>query len=162
MKTLANISPKAKAYGEIIRYEIKYNGELSDMSPSLRKLAKQLDNEVYEETKGTEYEITSNKVTSEYRSDGINLDVDTAEFKVFIKVELNMGIGDKGVFGNQMKSVVSEVISSDIYTESGERVDAMFSYKSIINRVVNSPILLGTTIRLIRKVSQLVAERYFK
>jgi len=162
LKTLANISPKAKAYGEIIRYEIKYNGELSDMSPTLRKIAKQLDNEVYEETKGTEYEITSNKVTSEYRSDGINLDVDTAEFKVFIKVELNMGIGDKGVFGNQMKSVVSEVISSDIYTESGERVDAMFSYKSIINRVVNSPILLGTTIRLIRKVSQLVAEKYFK
>lgn len=60
-----------------------------------------------------------------------------------------------------MKSVISDVYTSRIFTESGDEVDMIFSFKSILNRVVLSPILIGTTMRLIRHASKKLAEVYF-
>lgn len=161
LQNLASLSPRSKVDGVIDRYEIKYNGDISDMSPSLRKIAAKLDRDLIDETKGTDYESTSNKVNSEYRSEGKNLNLDTLELKVFIRVPLRMISGDKGVFANQMKSVVSNVYTYKIKTESGDTVDAMFSYRGIINRVVNSPILMGTTNRIVRHIGLQVADLYF-
>jgi hypothetical protein len=161
LQSLAALSPKAKVNGVIDRYEMRYNGEIQDMSPSLRKLANRLDKELYEETKGTSNEVFSGKVTSEYRVEGKNLNLDTLELKVFIRVKLSMAIGDKGVFANQMKSVISDVFTQTITTESGKKVDAVFSYKGILNRIVNSPILIGTTNRLLKHVSKQVVDIYF-
>lgn len=161
LQNLASLSPRSKVDGIIDRYEIKYNGDVSDMSPTLRKIASKLDKELHESTKGTEYESTSNKVNSEYRSEGKNLNLDTLELKVFIRVPLRMVSGDKGVFANQMKSVVSSVYTYKIKTESGDNVDAMFSYRGIINRVVNSPVLIGTTNRIVRHIGLQVTDLYF-
>lgn len=94
LQSLASLSPKAKVRGVIDRYEIKYNGDPQDMSSSLKKLALKLDKDIYEETKGTEHEITSNRVSSEYRSDGKNLNLDTLELKIFIKYRVNQSVGD--------------------------------------------------------------------
>lgn len=94
LKNLAALSPKAKVKGVIDRYEIKYNGDIQDMSPTLRKLAMKLDKEIYERTKGTDHEIRNNQVTSEYRSDGKNLNLDTLELKVFIRHKVNQAVGD--------------------------------------------------------------------
>jgi hypothetical protein len=94
LQSLASLSPKAKVRGVIDRYEVKYNGDIQDMSSSLKKLVSKLDKEIYEETKGTEHEITSNRVTSEYRSDGKNLNLDTLELKIFIKYKVNQAVGD--------------------------------------------------------------------
>jgi len=163
LQSLTNLSPKAKVNGTVVRYEIRYNGEKQDMSPSLRKLANKLDKEVYEETKGTENEASNNQVSFEYRVDGKNLQLDTLELKVFIMIEVTQAIGDKGVFANQMKTVLSDVYSELILTEeSNEQVDGMFSYKGILNRIVNSPILIGTTNRLIKQASKNVVDIYFK
>lgn len=161
LQSLASLSPKAKVKGKIDKYEIRYNGELSDMSPSLRKLASRLDRELYDETKGTAIENANGSVTSEYRVGGKNLNIDTLELKVYIRVRLTQAIGDKGVFANQMKSVISDVYTNTITTESGERVDAVFSYRGMLNRIVNSPILIGTTNRLLKHVSKQVADIYF-
>ncbi|QXN70515.1 putative HNH endonuclease [Bacillus phage vB_BspM_AgentSmith] len=94
LQNLATMSPRAKVYGEVERYEIKYNGELADMSPTFRKLANKLDKDLFEETKGTEYEAKNNRITAEYRSEGKNLNVDTLELKIYVTVQLGMGIGD--------------------------------------------------------------------
>jgi len=161
LQNISSLSPKAKYNGIIDRYEIKYNGEVNDMSPSLKKLAIKLDRHIYEETKGTDYEAHNNRVTSEYRSEGKNLNIDSLELKVFIKLDLKQGVGDKGVLAGQMKSIVSEVYTSDITTDSGLPVHCMFSYKGILNRQVNSTIMAGTTNRLIKHVSKQVADIYF-
>ena len=87
--------------------------------------------------------------------------MDTLELKVYIRVRLTQAIGDKGVFANQMKSIVSDVYTNSITTESGERVDAVFSYRGMLNRIVNSPILIGTTNRVLKHVSKQVADIYF-
>jgi hypothetical protein len=161
LQSLASLSPKAKVKGKIDKYEIRYNGELSDMSPTLRKLASRLDRELYDETKGTAIENSTGRVTSEYRVGGKNLNMDTLELKVYIRVRLTQAIGDKGVFANQMKSIISDVFTNNIITASGERIDAIFSYRGMLNRIVNSPILIGTTNRILKHVSKQVADVYF-
>ena len=161
LSSMGALSPKAKYNGVIDRYEIKYNGEKSDMSPSVRKLANQLDKELAEETKNTEYYATDNRVSSEYRSEGKNLNIDTCELRVFIRVQLEQSVGDKGVFGNQMKSVISEVYSKNIVTDSGETVDGMFGYIGVLNRMVNSMIVMGATQRITKHVSKQIADVYF-
>lgn len=161
LQNLAALSPKAKVNGIIDRYEVKYNGEIADMSPTVKKLVTRLDRMAYDESKGTEYEVANNRVSSEYRSEGKNLNIDTLELKVFVKININQAVGDKGVFANQMKSVISDVYNTTIVTESGEEIDAMFSYRGILNRIVTSPILIGTTNRLVKHVSPMVANIYF-
>lgn len=161
LQSIGSLSPRAKVDGIIDHYDIKYNGELSDMSPTLRKLAKMLDDKVREESKGTHYEIKNNRVGSDYRIDNINLNVDQLVLTIYIRVKINQAIGDKGVFANQMKSVISEVFHDEVYSESGEMIDAFFSYKGILNRIILSPILIGTTNRLIRHASRLAAQAYF-
>ena len=94
LQSLASLSPKAKVNGIIDKYEIRYNGELQDMSPSFRKLATKLDKELYDETKGTEIESSVSKVTSEYRVEGKNLNLDTLELKVYIKINMTQAVGD--------------------------------------------------------------------
>lgn len=161
LKSVANTSPKAKVNGKIFRYEIKYNGDLSDMSPSLRKVAQRLDKQLWDETQGTDREAKNNRVSGDYLSDGKTLMPGTLELKVFIESRSNTSVADKGVFGAQMKSVISKVFTSQITTESGHKVDALFSYTSLLARVVLSPILMGTTNRLLRHLSPKVADAYF-
>lgn len=60
-----------------------------------------------------------------------------------------------------MKSVVSDVFNSTIKSESNKRVEAFFSYDGIIRRVSNSPILMGTTNRLLKEVNKQVVDIYF-
>jgi hypothetical protein len=44
-----------------------------------------------------------------------------------------------------MKTVFSEVMAYEMKTESGEIIDAVFGQKSIENRIVLSPAIIGTT-----------------
>lgn len=161
LQNLAAMSPKAKVNGIIDRYEIRYNGEVQDMSPTLRKLTNRLNTELYESTKGTEEEVLTGKVNSEYRVEGKNLNIDTLELRVYIRIKVNNSIGDKNVYCNQMKSVTSSVMTEKVMTESGEEVDAMFSFNGILNRQVLSPILIGVTNRLLKHVSGQIADVYF-
>lgn len=161
LKSVANTSPKSKVDGKIFRYEIKYNGDLADMSPSLRKLAQKLDRQLFEETQGTDIEAKTNRTGSDYLSDGKALMPSTLELKVFIESQSATAVADKGSFGGPMKSVISKVFTSNITTESGERVDALFSYTSVLSRIVLSPILVGTTSRLLKHLSPMVADAYF-
>lgn len=161
LKGIANLSPKAKIKGTIFRYEIKYNGETSDMTPSLKKLAHSLDKQTQTESESTNTFVKNNRVTSEYRCAGKNLMPKTLELKIFIENSATQAHGDKGVFASQMKSVVSDVFRSTVTTASGSEIQAMFSYKSILNRTALSPILIGTTNRLLKHISTKVAQVYF-
>lgn len=49
-----------------------------------------------------------------------------------------------------MKTVFSEVMNTEMITESGEVIDAVFGQKSIEARVVLSPSIIGTTNTLLR------------
>lgn len=49
-----------------------------------------------------------------------------------------------------MKTVFSEVMSTDMITESGDIIDAVFGQQSIEARVVTSPSVIGTTNTLLK------------
>lgn len=161
LNRLANVAPKAKVIGTLDKYEILYNGDINDMSPSLRKLTNKLNANLALSTKGMEEEIKDGSVNSEYRVNGKNLQIDTLELKVYITVSMPAGVGDKGVFAAQMKSIFGDIFSHNVTTESGTNIDAFFGQRSIAKRVVMSPLIMGTTNRLLYKVSKDVAEAYF-
>ena len=51
----------------------------------------------------------------------------------------------KLVFGNQMKSIISNVVATPYVAEDGTVIDICFSRQSIANRIVNSMDLQGTS-----------------
>lgn len=68
----------------------------------------------------------------------------------------------KGVFANQMKTIFSEVMEEDYVTENGDVIDSIFGYTSINDRIVTSPILIGTTNTLLGVIAKKVIEAYRK
>ena len=112
-------------------------------------------------TEGTET-VLPKTPQNEYRVDGIPLTLDTLEIKIYITIDNPMGVGDKGIFGNQMKSVVGEVMNYDVKTEAGESIDAIFGFKSIYNRIVLSPILMGTSATLMNVIAKKAINLYKK
>lgn len=162
LDTIASESPRSNFSGVVDRIEIKYNGEIEDMSPSLAKLARALDKDIFLRTKGTTYEAKDNKVTGDYSSEGNKLNVNTAEIKIYINTILEMEGGDKQAFGNQAKSVIARVYSNKIIgEESGDEVDAQYATVSVVYRIINSPMVMGTTNRLTRLYSKEIAKAYF-
>lgn len=64
------------------------------------------------------------------------------------------------MFGNQMKTVFSEVMSHDMITENGEVIDAVFGQLSVDARVVNSINIIGTTNTLLSVIGKKAAKLF--
>lgn len=153
LSVMARNTPRAKFEGVVGNIEILYNGDLEDASESLRdvitdadkrrsKLAKQLKDGV----------AGSGSV--------VDIDIDTVVIKVYIDSQYGSGDGEKVVFGHQLKSVVRRIMVGRNESKSGLPIDAIFSYSSISNRIVNSPEVLGTTNVLMRLLSERMAKAY--
>lgn len=148
ISTLALLSqhvPTAKMMGVVEKIEILYNGEKEDMSESVRALANYGDKLIAQQAKSSGRKVFTGKVDESYRIDGEPLLLDSLCVVFYITEEVSAGIADKVVFGNQMKSIISEVASYDVVTESGITVDALFGAFSIFKRIVNSAFTIGTT-----------------
>lgn len=161
LKRLQNVAPRASVMGTIDKIEVFYHGDKRDMSPTLKKLADRSDSDMSLAAKSSNRPIVNGQVTEEYRVNGTPLELDKAEVKIYINVGAGTGVGDKAVFGHQMKCTVSEVLQGKMHTEEGEEVDAIFSYRSVAARGVLSPAILGTTITLLDALSRKAAALYF-
>lgn len=156
LQALANLStksPKAKIKGTITKIEYRYNGELDDMSASIRKLVVAYNAKLAKEAKTNGKPVLTAQVDSEYRVGGSSLQENTVEVKIYISHRDGVSSGDKVVFGGQMKSVVASNYSHEVVSEDGEKIDAVFSYLSLANRIVLSPILMGTTNKIMEKIT---------
>lgn len=156
---LSNLAPKAKINGKLERYEVFYNGELEDMSPTLRKFVVQTDKNINERTNLTDNHIKNGRVNEEYRIEGKSLQVDSLVIKVYLVTNDSVGIGDK-LTSVQLKSTVSEVFDYPMRTEGNEDIDYIFGYKSISARIVLSPIIIGTTTTLLKVLAKKAVEVY--
>lgn len=160
LKRLSNKAPKSKYKGVVERIEVYYHGEKEDMSTSLRKLANDSDKLFGEISKSVGKKAVTGSVDSEYRVEGTPLGLDQAEIKIYITVINRALTGDKGVFGNQMKSVIGEVIDYPMTTETGEDIEAVFGYKGIFKRIVHSPTMIGTTTTLLKVLAKRAVSVY--
>lgn len=154
LQGLAQQAPSAEYNGIVENIEVYYHGELDDMSSSLRELALASDKRISFARKSSNKNIITGKVNDEYRVEGVPLGLDTAEIKIYITVNNSMGVGDKNIIANQMKSVVGEVMDYTIRTENGDEIDAIFGFRSIYARIVLSPILIGTSASLMKVIAK--------
>lgn len=161
LKAFAANTPKAKYSGLIEKIEVFYNGDKSDMSESLRNIANESDKILKRQSqvKGKEKTITGS-VDGSLRIDGSPLELDNLVIRVYITANISASVGDKAVFGNQMKTIFGRVMSGENKTESGELIDAVFGTQSISNRICNSPYAMGTTITLLKVLSKRAVDIY--
>jgi hypothetical protein len=160
LKDINSTSPKAKVSGVLDSIEVYYNGDKEDMTEGLRFLADLSDKVTALKYKDTNRAIVTGRVTSEYRVEGAPLALDQAEIRFYVTFDNPAGVGDKGVFANQLKSVFGEVMDYDMTTESGEKIDAVFGQKSVDARIVLSPEIIGTTTTLLRVIAKRAVQLY--
>jgi hypothetical protein len=156
LKELTATSPKAKVKGKISHLEVKYNLDPKDAPKNVQEIITYGD-KLLKQT-GSKY---TGKVTSSYSVATEPLMEGELEIKFFIEYTSNMTIGDKGVIQNQLKFTIGNT-KDVIQTLDGERVDMLFSSKSIDARVVESANLAGTTNTLLVEITKNVIDQYFE
>lgn len=161
LKLLNAAAPTAKVRGVIERIEVIYNGELEDMSDSLREIAVKSDKEIAGRARSQGKRAHSGQVLGSVRVAGTTIETDCAMVRFYITSNVSAGVGDKGVFANQMKTVFSEVLPRSMKTESGKVIDAVFGSKSVADRIVTSPDLIGTTNVLLDVIGQRMLAIYY-
>lgn len=158
LRALANNVPAAKVRGTVERIEVFYNGDLEDMSESLRALATASDKEMAERYASSGKKAYTGSVNSDFRIGADPLLVDEACIRVYITSDVGAGVGDKGVFGNQLKTVFGRIFADDIVTESNTPIDAVFGARSVGDRIVTSPYEIGTS----NVILELIGKRALK
>lgn len=157
LRGLRSSSPKAKVRGKVSDVILYYNlEEISEATDSVVELIMDSDKRL-KLNKGY-----PGKVNSSYSIRGVPLEKGKIEIKVYIEVNEEMGTGDKAIFCNQIKFTVGDIFDNDVTTEDGREVEALFGYTSIQNRIVNSPILVGSTAALLEEIEKQAIELYFK
>lgn len=160
LRSLGAQSPQAKVRGVVERIEVYYHGDKEDMSSSLRALSDSTDKEMSRRNKAAGRPAFNGAVDDNYRVENEPLALDTAAIQVYITSDVATGIGDKGVFANQMKTVFGRVFENNIRTESGTEIDAVFSAASIDNRIVLSAFIIGTTTTLLDVIARKAVQAY--
>lgn len=161
LSNLAANTPKAKMEGTVSKIEVLYHGDKKDMSPSLKAIADKADRDRSKTVRGLENnKATSGQVHDVIRVDGNKLELDQAIITVYIDGVDGASVGEKGTFGNMLKTVIGRVFTGTNETVDGIQLDATFSYRAIANRIVLSPEIAGTTNSLMKVLSKKVAEIY--
>lgn len=160
LRLIASNTPRAKAKGVIEKIEVFYHGDIDDLSPSLQELAQMSDKNRKREARDLGKNYTTGRVDAALRVDGNPLPPDHLVIRVYITKTVAAGVGDKGVFANQMKTIFGRVLAGVNETESGQPIDAIFGYQSISDRIVLSPEIMGTTNTLLKVISQRVVAVY--
>jgi hypothetical protein len=144
----------------IDRIEVFYHGDKEDMSESLKTICNTYDKTLSARSRSAGGAAINGSVNSDLRIDGEPLALDSVAIKFYLSSVVPSNVGDKGVFCNQLKTVFSEVMHHEMRTESGEVIDAVFGSKSIADRIVLSPDLIGTTNTLLDIIGKRAAKIY--
>jgi hypothetical protein len=163
LDTLRNLSaqvPLSKTKGVVERIEVFYHGDKEDMSESLRQLTNMSDREMAKRHKSAGRKGFTGSTDEGFRVDGEPLALDTVAIQIYITADVSAGVGDKGVFANQMKTVFGKVMENELKTESGTVIDCVFGYKSVYDRIVNSPAIIGTTTTLLDVIAKRAVAAY--
>lgn len=150
LRLLSAQTPQAKVRGVLERVEIFYHGDKEDMHLTLRNAVTESDREFAKRNRSAGKKVFTGSVDEGFRTDGDPLGLDKLAIRFYITSPVTAGVGDKGVFGNQLKTVFGEVMDEPLLTEDGEEVDAVFGAKSVDDRIVISPHAIGTTTTLMR------------
>lgn len=154
LRVLSAQSPQSKVRGVVERIEVYYHGEHEDMNESLLELVNASDKAMIRRLKAAGKKVFTGSVDDSFRIEAEPLALDTAAIQVYITSDVPTGVGDKGVFANQMKTVIGRVFSDNVRTQSGVKIGAFFGAKSVDDRIVTSPYTIGTTTTLLNVIAK--------
>lgn len=160
LRKMGSAAPLAGAVGEVSKIEVFYHGDPDDMSDSLLELVTAHDKQRRKVSKRLGQPVVTGQVDQSLRIDGNGLELDHVAIKVYITHREGMGVGDKAVFCNQMKTVVGHRLSGINETKSGARLNAIFGAKSVMDRIVSSALLIGMSISVQRAIGEKAAEMW--
>ncbi|MND12974.1 hypothetical protein D3C81_21980 [compost metagenome] len=160
LRKMGSATPLAGAVGEVSKIEVFYHGDPDDMSDSLLELVTAHDKSRRKVAKRLSKPVVTGQVDQSLRIDGNGLELDHVAIKVYITHREGMGVGDKAVFCNQMKTVVGHRLSGINETKSGARLNAIFGAKSVMDRIVSSALLIGMSISVQRAIGEKAAEMW--
>lgn len=160
LRVLGSHMPTAKARGVVERIDVFYHGDKEDMSESVRALVNTSDRQLAQRLKARGRKPLTGSVDESFRVEGTPLALDTLAIRVYITGDVPMGVGDKGVFGNQLKTVIGRVMDDTTTAEDGTPIEAIFGYKSISDRIVLSPEIIGTTSTLLEVIGKQAFDIY--
>lgn len=162
LRLLAANNPKAKVKGTVERVEVFYNGDFDDLSPSLQELATESDRNRRRLARDLKTSYTSGRVDGAMNVEGRSLQPEYAVIRVYITSGRLASVGDKFVFGNQLKTICGRVMVGQNETAGGEPLDAIFGYLSLSDRIVRSPEIMGTTNKLMHLITKRAIAAYRK
>jgi hypothetical protein len=160
--------PKAGHTGTIVNIEVYYNVSPYEMHPSLRSFVQSINK--IQDLKHLKSKDTSNssdflpsmKLPNTAKFKGVSFKSPIVAIVYYIQDTHDANIGDKVIFASQLKSIVSEVVSTPIVTESGRVIDAQFSPAGVMNRIITTPFIQGCTQMLLEKLEEDIVDLYFK
>lgn len=156
LKEFNKTNLRSDSDGIVSKIEVRYYANTEEMSETMAEFVTKIEKDM-QDTTGRRGKITAGS----YRSGHQILQNNQVEIKIFIEKEDSMGIGDKAIFANQLKCTVGEIFEHTLNAEDGTEIDALFSYRGISARIVNSPILIGTTGGVLDKIAEKAIEMYF-
>jgi len=159
LQSFIKVSPKAKYEGNMIKVKVYYNCEYKELSKSLKKLVDISSPYMVDESTGKKFD---GMVNGGYSINGVPLEAGKLHIKFYIDVNGGMTPGDKAVVSSQLKSTITTLYDYPIETEGGDEVDAIFSAKGSLARIVISPQLMGTLATCLEKLGEKACEIYFK
>ena len=146
LRRMSQYNPRADVHGEVVQIDVLYRAQIEDMSETMAALVGEADKARAKRVKELKLnEATTGRINnSNVRIDGNPLGENQIAIRIFMRYDLGAGMGDKGTFAAQAKSVVSSVGHGVNKTEDGHTLDAIFSGTSIANRIIGSPEVVGT------------------
>lgn len=158
LNRISSMAPRAKYSGKVEKIEVIYSGSPEEMTDSLRAITDKSDTELYRLRTKLKKKAYDGYVESTHRINNMAIGERQAIIKIYITGPTPMGVGDKLVFEHQAKSIVGTVHTDLILGEDGKEIDAIFPYDSIMRRIVESAILVGTTDTLLVALSEQVVQ----
>ena len=161
---LTDVSPRSEYKGLIDKIEIYYNCELSDMSNSIRELAKVSNDQIARISAADDRaHIVNGKVGDNFKIQGRPLQRGEVVMRIYYVLHKTVVTGDKVVFCNQLKCTIGEVMTKKLYdARTKTPIGAYFSMIAIGARIVISPFYVGFLSSYLKEVPNHLMELYKK
>tara|TARA_Y100001956_G_scaffold82973_1_gene107819 strand:- start:216251 stop:220384 length:4134 start_codon:yes stop_codon:yes gene_type:complete len=151
LRGMGNDRPKAKYLGKIAKIEVLYNGDLDDMTDSIREIVQEADALRAKRVKELKLDEAPTGQVPE-------LQLDTVKIKVYIDSTNSAADGDKIVLNHQLKMVPGSIMVGKNTDEDGRDIDLIVAWQTPFDRIVNSTTYLGLLSMAVEKSTQKVLD----
>ena len=138
-------------------------GDKENMSESVKKVVDAGDRRRAKEVTSTANGMAkTGRIERDTYVLGSKVESGQVAIEIFIDEDLGVGIGDKGVIASQLKTVFGGIMTGTNQTLEGDSIDAIFGWRSVMDRIVLSAEIMGIVNSVLKEISKQAAEKYFK